>query len=292
MVVQGKGREPHRNNYHFLRLDIKSFFHSIRRKLVKESLSSYISDEDFYKDSTDSSKNQKLIDAVLNIFMLNLQDKYKDIGLLNREILPIGFKSSPLISNLIFRKFDYIIQNECSKNSIVYTRYADDMIFSSSKKHKYLHSQRFIDEISYILNLGDFSLNRSKTVKDRNMISVNGYVIENKSDQEGYIRLSNKKTVIISKLLNKIEKGETPEQIMKKLFGLRRKDIPVRYSRGKSDFISQYYKSQLENVLAGYRAYLISIINFNLNYNCLEYRYTLKYQKLIDRLQKQLITLM
>jgi RNA-directed DNA polymerase len=283
--------EPHRNNYNFIRIDIKSFFHSINRDLLKESLSGYVSDEIFYEKN---KEKQSLLDALINILSLNLGHDFKDQDLIDKDILPIGFKSSPVISNIVFRKFDYLIQVICSKNNIVYTRYADDMLFSSPFKNKFVHSERFMKEISYILSLGGFKINTDKTIKEKCMISLNGYVIENKNkvNGDGEIRLSNNKTKIISKLLNKLDNGIEHKDIMKKLFGLREKDIKVSFKKGKIKFISQYYKSQIINVSSGYRAYLISIIKFNSKYNCVEQKKIDKYQKMIDGLQKHLLLLM
>ncbi|MEZ8880279.1 reverse transcriptase family protein [Vibrio lentus] len=283
--------EPHKNSYHFLRIDIKSFFHSIDRDLLKETLSSHISDDIFYKNG---KVQQTLIDAVLNILTLNLGEDFKDKDLNSKEVLPIGFHSSPVVSNIVFRKFDFLIQKLCSKNNIIYTRYADDMFFSSNADSTFLHSDHFINEVSYILSLGNFKLNHTKTLKEKNMISLNGYVIESKgkNSKVGSIRLSNKKTERICKIINKLDQNITHKDILKKVTGLRERDIRVRYTKGKNQFISQYYKSQIINLLAGYRAYLLSIIKFNHSYNCVEFKYIEKYEKIIDKLQKHLLRLM
>lgn len=283
--------EPHRNSYRFLRLDIKSFFHSISRDLLKDTLLSHVSEDIFF--SNDNVK-QTLIDALLNILTVNLGDNYKDKDLTNRDILPIGFPSSPVVSNIVFRRFDFLIQKLCSKNNITYTRYADDMLFSSSSDSNFIHSDHFMREISYILSLGDFKLNGDKTIKENNMISLNGYVIESKGKKSnlGYIRLSNKKTANICKLLDKLDKNVAHKDILKKISGLREKDIRVRFDKGRNDFIAQYYKSQVINLLAGYRAYIISIIKYNKLYGCVEHKYLEKYQNIIDDIQKHLLRLM
>lgn len=46
-------------------------------------------------------------------------------------VLPQGAPTSPMLSNLVFKKIDENILSYCRLNSIVYTRYADDMIFSA-----------------------------------------------------------------------------------------------------------------------------------------------------------------
>ncbi|KXO77725.1 hypothetical protein AYJ56_19715 [Brucella anthropi] len=47
--------------------------------------------------------------------------------------LPQGAPTSPLISNLFLKDFDEYIFDYCKNNSIFYTRYADDMTFSSNE---------------------------------------------------------------------------------------------------------------------------------------------------------------
>ncbi|MBY7838835.1 reverse transcriptase family protein [Vibrio fluvialis] len=279
--------EPHIYGYHFLRVDIKSYFHSISRELIKTSFSTYINDEDFIKGQ------QKLIDAFTNILTLNVGDKPKNNALAGKEILPIGFKTSPAVSNIIFRRFDNLIQSLCSKNHITYTRYADDMLFSSPLKFKFIHTRKFMDELSYILSLGGFLINDKKTVKEKHMISLNGYVIESNgvTGQPAKIRISNRKTNIIAKLINKLDHNVDCKLIMSKLFNLSEKSIKVKYKKGRDDFIDQYYRTQLINVISGYRAYLISIIKFNCKYNCIDKNHLSKYQLMINKLEKHLLRL-
>lgn len=275
--------EPHYSGYHFLRVDIRCFFHSISNQLIIDSLSGYISDEDFIKDE------QKLMDAFINLITLNVTDK--DSVFFGKRLLPIGFKTSPVLSNIIFRKFDNLIQSLCSKNNIVYTRYADDMLFSSPLGFEFLHTNKFMNELSYILSLGGFSINDKKTLKRKGMITLNGYVIDNclTSGKLGSIRISNKKTDIISRLINKLDYNVATKLIMKKLFGLSEDKIKVNFSSKKQQFIDSFYESQLLNVMSGYRSYLISIVKFNLKYNCVEEKYIKKYQCMIDALSKHIL---
>ena len=43
--------EPHRKNTNFLRVDIRSFFHSINRETLNRALSPYVADENFIEPS-------------------------------------------------------------------------------------------------------------------------------------------------------------------------------------------------------------------------------------------------
>ena len=63
---------------------------------------------------------------------LKLPYKRKQVKYIGR--LPQGAPTSPQLSNLIFSDIDEIFQKIASKKGMVYTRYADDITFSSRKK--------------------------------------------------------------------------------------------------------------------------------------------------------------
>lgn len=276
--------EPHRKNSNFLRLDIKSFFHSINRDTLKNSLSAYVNDEYFFKEG---KVKQSLLDALLNLISLRVTKDYKDKTLHEKDVLPIGFKSSPAISNIVFRKFDIMLQELCSRNDISYTRYADDMFFSSPITNHFLHTDKFLLEVSYILSLGGFSINKSKTIKDKKMTSINGYVIDSTIEGvQGYIRISEKKTKKIYKLIFMAEKNIPPSTILNRIFKIKNSDIKYKYSKEKDKFKDQFYHSQVLNRITGYRAYLISLIKYNNKYSCIKDEHISEYQELIKKLEK------
>jgi hypothetical protein len=91
--------EPHRRSFYFMRLDLKSFFHSITEKLLEDCFKSYF--EDSY---IDEEKTQKLINSFINIVSYKVPQNSKNETFRDKVILPIGFKTSPVISNIVFRK--------------------------------------------------------------------------------------------------------------------------------------------------------------------------------------------
>lgn len=275
--------EPHLHGYHFLRLDIKSFFHNISEDLIHETFSPYFKNENFFE------QKQKLIEIFINLIMFETDDNIKDEKIKNKKILPIGFKTSPAISNIIFRSLDIQIQEFCSKNNITYTRYADDMLFSSQKKYHLIHSEHFINEIAYTLSKKGFKLNLNKTLKKEHTLSLNGYVIESSgvTGQSSTLRLSNKKTIIISKLLDKLKRNVEHKLILKKLFSLSLDENSLRKTN-RNEFIKQYNKSQILNKLTGYRSYLISILKYNQKYHCVEDNYISKYSEIIGHLNTEI----
>lgn len=286
--------EPHRKNYNFLRLDIRSFFHSIPIDKIKEVFKVYIPDDEYI----DEKKIQSVLDAFINLVTYKIPSTSKNEKFKGKRVLPMGFQTSPIISNIVFRQLDILIQKLCSSHEIVYTRYADDMLFSSSKNRTYVHTDDFIKEIRIILSTMDFKLNEHKTLKARHTLSLNGYtiqysdistmklkkkiIIHNESELHE-LRLSHKKTDIVKKIIHMIvtEKKE-PQVILKKLFQykINLKFIPSVTLKNK------YSHEQLLNKILGYRSYLISIIQFNKLYYCTQDKTIDKYIKIINDLEK------
>lgn len=203
-------------NQHYLRLDIKDFFDSISTEYIKNFFKYYID------DNTKDDDAKFIIDSIIKITTLN-----------NKFVQ--GAVTSPSISNFAFRQIDIRISNYCKKLNICYSRYADDMLFSST--NKYIHSKHFIIAIKSIISDFNFFLNYRKTLKYDNTISLNGYVIGND------IHLSRNKMQYINKLLFTLSKSNF------------------------KGFKSNSQKYHIKNQLSGYRAFFIQIHKYVRNYD-------------------------
>ena len=77
--------------------------------------------------------------------------------------LPQGAPTSPIISNLIFNIVDIRILRLTKKYKLDYTRYADDLSFSTNNRifeEKYIH---FLEELTNLLENSGFKINKEKT---------------------------------------------------------------------------------------------------------------------------------
>ena len=259
---------PHRNNYHFLRLDIKSFFHSINIEDIKKVFEQY-----FDNDTIGKKKKQSLLNVFLRLTTYKIPKTSPNEEYGEKRVLPMGFKTSPKISNIVFRSLDIQIQKVCLKYNIIYTRYADDMLFSSNQHSTFVHTDNFINEISFILNQMSFKLNSNKTLKTKHTISLNGYTIDSSRNE---FRLSNKKLYKIKKLIHmkNVEKKNSSE-ILKNLFSKDYKKYQVKY-----------HDDQLTNKIKGYRSYVLSFIQFDKRYECLHENTKNKYITIINEMEK------
>ena len=108
----------HKHNPYLLKLDLENFFNSISNNL-------------FWKVWTSVQPIPSEKDKVLIENLLFWRPSKVSGGPL---VLSIGAPSSPLISNFFMYHVDIAISDFCSDKEIVYTRYADDLTFSTDHK--------------------------------------------------------------------------------------------------------------------------------------------------------------
>jgi hypothetical protein len=122
----------HLNQENLLKIDLKNFFPSIKKGRVIAMFCKlgYSTEVSFYLASI----------------------------CCENDCLPQGAPTSPAISNIIARSLDNRLFALCKKFDIKYTRYADDLAFSSANI-----SVRFIDYVEDIIITESFEINKSKT---------------------------------------------------------------------------------------------------------------------------------
>lgn len=133
----------HAFSKHFFQTDISKFFPSIGVDLVRDTFLQN-------KNCTPVSDFDTCIERIVELVMVD-------------GFLPVGFSTSPLISNVCLFGFDNLVQKYCSENGIIYTRYSDDLIFSSLEKSKLIGIFEFLQRTMLDLFGGLISLNISKT---------------------------------------------------------------------------------------------------------------------------------
>ena len=89
--------------------------------------------------------------------------------------VPQGTSTSSDIANLVFLKIDALLLEFCKKHDITYTRYVDDLTFSSPKDFK----DKKLEIISFITENG-FKISHKKT-NYNSLSSVTGLIVGNNS---------------------------------------------------------------------------------------------------------------
>lgn len=245
--VEGKSYldflKPHCGKKYYIRLDIKNFFNSIKSINIAKVLDEYIQIEN-------QEQKQQVIKDICKIVTLN-------------DSLPQGAVTSPQLSNIFFRRLDIRIRNYCRKFKVEYTRYADDMLFSSMEES--LHQDFFVNKISKIVKDVNLNINKKKVIKSKNKIILNGYVISDKiSLSRNKLKKINTFIYSFNKLDGKKKRIASTEEYTYRLAGVKNLEF---YLTDKLHI----NKMHIINFLAGYRSFLMTFSKPNIEDYCIDY---------------------
>ncbi|MBR7783126.1 reverse transcriptase domain-containing protein [Undibacterium luofuense] len=165
--------ERHSLSKFFFQTDISSFFESIDKKLIRETIvagcsACPVSDIDLY------------IDRIVDIVCID-------------NALPVGLPCSAPISNAVLLLFDNEIEKICAQRNLIYTRYSDDIIISGMERSSLDGIDKQVRGSLEVIYNNKFSINIAKTkfFKVGNKISIlgvnilpNGKVTPDKSKKE------------------------------------------------------------------------------------------------------------
>lgn len=136
---------PHAKGKYLLKLDFKDFFPSIKWASLA------------YRLSRDTEYTRVELWILGNL--LCRKTKVSDV-----HQLSIGAPSSPHISNYVLHEFDAKLTEFCSSRGVVYTRYADDLAFSTRTPGTLdvveQEVRRLLGDLEYL----DLQLNEAKSV--------------------------------------------------------------------------------------------------------------------------------
>ena len=143
-----KGVNPHEvalahaSSRAFFQADFKNFFESIDRTLAESTIRSQVT-------RTPISDLERYIERILDLTTVN-------------GFLPIGFPTSPPISNACLTPFDNNLEQCCLSGDLVYTRYADDIVISGQSRDALLTMKHTLSELLAQHFAGKLTLNRDK----------------------------------------------------------------------------------------------------------------------------------
>ncbi|MBS4001376.1 MAG: RNA-directed DNA polymerase [Desulfobulbaceae bacterium] len=128
--------------------------------------------QEFYPNIT----SQRVYDTFCNLFSPHFSHWLTNLTTWKYE-LPQGTPTSTHIANLVFLDTDIKIIELCNSNKITYTRYVDDLTFSSQQDFKYL-----LPDILKIITSNNFKLSHRKTQYRGNQTITGVNVFLNKID--------------------------------------------------------------------------------------------------------------
>ena len=144
--------EPHIGKKFLLKLDITDFFGSITFEQVQRT-----------------AFNTRYVSRQVGYLLTSLCCK--------DDSLPQGAATSPALSNIVMYRFDNYIGRWCSQRQIAYTRYCDDMTFSSDRPLYGVYQK-----VKKMLFEMGFELNEAKThfISNADRQTVTGLVVNEK----------------------------------------------------------------------------------------------------------------
>jgi len=107
-----------------------------------------------------------------------------------RNVLPQGAPTSPVITNIVCQRLDYLLSGVARRFGLKYSRYADDITFSSMH-NVYQPESDFLKELHRIIAEQNFHIKESKTrlQKDGYRKEVTGLLVNEKANvQKRYIK--------------------------------------------------------------------------------------------------------
>lgn len=144
----------HIQKKYILTLDLKDFFPSIPAYRIKKLFES-----DYFRFN----------DEVATALALLVTYENK---------LPIGVPCSPVLSNFICLPLDQMLKKYCDEHSLSYSRYADDLTFSSNEEITKGH----VEGITRIIEKNHFEVNPKKTriITNQRKQKVTGIIVNEK----------------------------------------------------------------------------------------------------------------
>ncbi|ADT67495.1 MAG: RNA-directed DNA polymerase [Pseudoalteromonas tetraodonis] len=173
----------HKDNQYLLKMDFKNFFLSITPSILIEQMLAFGIGLD--------DRNIEFISGIL-FWKLRRNSPLR---------LSIGAPSSPFISNVIMYNFDRLIEKECKVMGITYTRYADDLAFSTNIKDILFEIPKLVKNTLKKLYGSKIRVNTKKTVFSSKKFNrhITGITLTNNN----LLSIGRKKKRFISSLVHK-----------------------------------------------------------------------------------------
>lgn len=179
-----KNAWQHKSNQYLLKMDFKNFFLSITPELF--FLVAHDSGIDFIDEDRELLSN-------LLFWKLRRSSPLR---------LSIGAPSSPFISNFIMSNFDASIDSACKEIGVTYTRYADDLTFTTNKKGVLSELPDIVKTHLKTYCHSKIRINTEKTVYSSKAFNrhITGVTITN----DGKLSVGREKKRLISSMLHRL----------------------------------------------------------------------------------------
>lgn len=150
----------HSGNHYVYNIDLKDFFSSIDQARIWGRLQF---------PPFNLNKERGLLEVAniissLCCFQMEVErlNENNEWEVVRKNVLPQGAPTSPTITNIICQQLDFYLTAVAKRFGLRYSRYADDITFSSMH-NVYKHNSDFIKELNRIITSQNFYIKESKT---------------------------------------------------------------------------------------------------------------------------------
>jgi Reverse transcriptase (RNA-dependent DNA polymerase). len=204
--------KAHIGKKHILNIDLKDFFSSISSSRIKK----------LFMSSVFNFSEQMAI-------ALTLLTTYEGK-------MPTGTPTSPVLSNFICLELDADLQAFCQENNLQFTRYADDLTFSSNERI----SENVILQIKELICLNGFNINEKKLhlKSSHRKQTVTGLVVNEKVNVDRK-RLRNIRAMLHDLTKNGLETATQRHFNLTNLSNEKQRQLFVNRLKGYINFVGQ-----------------------------------------------------
>lgn len=246
------GASMHVNKKFVYNIDLKDFFPSIRAARVAAVL-----------QLKPFSIDKKVAGYIANMCSTHLDVERVVNGkweTINEFVLPQGAPTSPTLTNIICQRLDRKLTGIAKRFGLTYSRYADDITFSSNH-YVYKKDGKFIAEFNRVIQHEGFHIKPSKTrlLRQGNHQEVTGIVVNEKTNiSRGYVTKLRSmlynweskgyeyaQSILESNYTKTLKKDQNPPSIVNVVRG---KLLYMKMVKGEKDLLYQKYYSQYEKL--------------------------------------------
>ncbi|WP_422909910.1 reverse transcriptase domain-containing protein [Pseudomonas sp. MAC6] len=225
----------HAQSKYFFQTDIEHFFENLTTPLIRKTI-------------LNNSENSPVLDIE------NYVERIVELTTLNNS-LPLGFSSSPAMSNACLYDFDNELEKHCIQNELIYTRYSDDIIISSQNQEKIEPIESTIELILNKYHNGQLNLNKQKSKHTRkgNKVKLLGLAILPNGKVTIDIKIKNEIEVLLFHYVNNRDKFLDHEKIKQDMT----KGVDLLF--GYLNYVSTIDKDYLEKLRKKFGATVIDM---------------------------------
>jgi len=178
----------HAGSFYVYNIDLKDFFPSIDQARIWKCLQ--------LKPFNLSRETNRigLANIIASLCCSSMEvERLNEQGVIEKEVhnvLPQGAPTSPILTNVVCQKLDFLLSGVAKRFGLKYSRYADDITFSSMY-NVFQQDSIFFQELNRIITEQGFSINKSKTrlQKQGYRQEVTGLIVNTKANvQKRYIK--------------------------------------------------------------------------------------------------------